>query len=59
MPAMLFRLNKIPQSSFMATFATSLLSIVDPNNNVDPSLGLELGLVRARVTELVEPVLVL
>ena len=41
---MLIRLNKIPQSSFMATFATSLFSILDPNNNFDPSLGLELGL---------------
>ena len=44
MPVMLIRLNKIPQTSFMATFATSLLSILDPNNNFDPSLGLELGL---------------
>ena len=41
---MLIRLNKIPQFSFMAAFATSLLSILDPNNNFDPSLGLELGL---------------
>ena len=44
MPAMLMRLNKIPQSSFMATFATSLLCILDHNNNLDRSLGLELGL---------------
>ena len=28
----------------MAAFATSLLSILDPNNNSDPRLGLELGL---------------
>ena len=41
MPAMLIRLNKIPQISFMAAFATSLLSILDPNTNSDPSLGLE------------------
>ena len=41
---MLIRLNKIPQISFMAAFATSLLSILDPNTNSDPSLGLELGL---------------
>ena len=34
----------MPQSSFMATFATSLPSILDPNNNSDPSLGFELGL---------------
>ena len=44
MPAMLIRLNKIPQISFMASYATSLLSILDPNNNFDPRLGLELGL---------------
>ena len=44
LPAMLIRLNKIPEISFMAAFATSLLSILDPNNNSDPSLGLELGL---------------
>ena len=43
MPAMLIRLNKIPRISFMAAVATSLLSILDPNNNSDPSLGLELG----------------
>ena len=62
MPAMLIRLNKIPQISFMVAFATLLLSILNLNNNSDPSLGLELGLgFRARVwvTELVEPVLVL
>ena len=44
MPAMLIRLNKIPQICIMAAFATSLLSTADPNNNSDPSLGLELGL---------------
>ena len=44
MPAMLIRLNKIPQISFMAAFATSLLSILDPNNNSNPSLGVELRL---------------
>ena len=44
MPAMLIGLNKIPQSSFMATFATSLLSISDLKKSFDPSLGLELGL---------------
>ena len=31
MPAMLIGLDKIPQFSFMAVFATSLLSILDPN----------------------------
>ena len=41
---MLIGLNKIPQNSFMATFAKSLLSILDPNTNSDPSLGLALGL---------------
>ena len=41
MLAMLIRLNKIPQISFMVAFATSLLSILDPNNN---SLGLGRGL---------------
>ena len=41
---MLIRLNKIPQIMFMAAFATSLPSILDPNTNCDPSLGLELGL---------------
>ena len=41
---MLIGLNKIPQVSFMGAFAESLLSILDPNNNSDPSLGLELGL---------------
>ena len=44
MPAMLIGLNKIPKILFMAGFATSLLSIVVPNNNSDPSLGSELGL---------------
>ena len=44
MLAMLIGLNKIPKISFMAAFATSLLSIVDPHTNFDPSLGLELGL---------------
>ena len=44
MPAMLIGLNKIPQISFMASYATSLLSIWDPNNISDPSLGLGLGL---------------
>ena len=44
MPAMLMRVNKILQTSFMAVFAASLLSISDPNNNFDRSLGLELGL---------------
>ena len=38
MPAMILRLNKI-----MAAFATSLLSILDPNTNSNPSLGVELG----------------
>ena len=41
---MLIRLNKIPQILFMVAFATLLLTILDPNNNSDPSLGLELGL---------------
>ena len=44
MQAMLIRLNKIPQISFMAAFATPELSILGPKNNSDPSLGLELGL---------------
>ena len=39
MPAMLIGLNKIPPISFMAAFATSLLSILDPNTHSDPSLG--------------------
>ena len=60
MPAMLIGLNKMPQISFMAAFATSLLSILDPNTHSDPSLGVRArARVRARVTELVEPVLVL
>ena len=54
MLAMLIGLIKIPKISFMAAFATSLLSIVDPHTNSDPSLGLEIGLglglgVRVRV----------
>ena len=44
LPTMLIGLNKIPQISFMAAFATSLLSILDPNTHADPSLGLGLGL---------------
>ena len=44
MLAMLIGLNKIPKFSFMAAFATSLPSIVDPHTNSDSSLGLELGL---------------
>ena len=44
MLAMLIGLNKIPKISFMAAFATSLLSIVHPHTNSYPSLGLELGL---------------
>ena len=44
MPTILIRLNKIPQISFMVAFATSLLSILDPNTNSNPSLGLQLGL---------------
>ena len=39
MPTMLIGLNKMPQISFMAAFATSLLSILDPNTHSDPSLG--------------------
>ena len=39
MPAMLIGLLKIPQISFMAAFATSLLSILDPNTHSNPSLG--------------------
>ena len=39
MPAMLIGLNKIPQISFMAAFATSLLSNLDPNTHSNPSLG--------------------
>ena len=39
MPAMLIGLNKIPQILFMAAFATSLLSILDPNTHSDRSLG--------------------
>ena len=56
---MLIRLHKIPQACFMVAFVTSFLSSLDPNNNCDPSLGFKLGLGRVRVTELVEPVLVL
>ena len=44
MPAILIRLNKTPKNLFMAAFATSLLSLLDPNNNSGPSVGLELGL---------------
>ena len=32
-------LNIIHQISFMAAFATSLLSILDPNTHSNPSLG--------------------
>ena len=39
MPAMLIGLNIIHQISFMAAFATSLLSILDPNTHSNPSLG--------------------
>ena len=38
-PAIMIGLNKIPQISFMAAFATSLLSILDPNTHCNPSLG--------------------
>ena len=44
MQAVLIRLNKIAQISVMAVFVTSLLSILDPNNIFDPSLGFRLGL---------------
>ena len=37
-------LNIIHQISFMAAFATPLLSILDPNTHSNPSLGWELGL---------------
>ena len=47
MPAMLIGLNKIPPISFMSAFATSLLSILDPNTHSDPSLGGGGGLVGA------------
>ena len=36
MPAMLIGLNIIHQISFMAAFATSLLSILDPNTHSNP-----------------------
>ena len=39
MPAMLIGLNKVSQISFMAAFATSLLSILDPNTHSEPSVG--------------------
>ena len=39
LPTMLIGLNKIPRISFMAAFATSCLSILDPNTHSDPSLG--------------------
>ena len=39
MPAMLIGLSKIPQILSMAAFATSLLSILDPNTHSNPSLG--------------------
>ena len=32
-------LHKIPQISFMVAFATSLLSILDPNTHSNPGLG--------------------
>ena len=44
MLAMLIGLNKTPQISVMAVFVTSSLSILDPNNISDPSLGFGLGL---------------
>ena len=44
MPAVLIGLDKTPEISFMATFATSLLSILDPNAHSDPSLGRDPGL---------------
>ena len=63
---MLIGLKKIPQISFMVAFATSLLSILDPNTHSNPSLGGDLGLALGLgsglglvFTELVEPVLVL
>ena len=40
---MLIRLNKIAQILIMAAFVTSFSSILDPNNNSDPSLGMLLG----------------
>ena len=36
---MFIGLNKRPHIWFMAAFATSLLSILDPNTHSDPSLG--------------------
>ena len=39
MPAMLIGLKTIPQILFMVAFATSLLSILDPNTHSNPSLG--------------------
>ena len=59
MLAILIRLNKFPPMSSLAAFATSLLSILDPNNNSDNSLRLELRLGLGLGSELVEPVLVL
>ena len=63
---MLIGLHKIPQISFMAAFATLLLSILDPgtHSNQMPRVrararGRARVRNRVRVTELVEPVLVL
>ena len=45
MPAMLIRLNKIPQITFMAAFATSLLSIEagsDPRGHLGVTWGVYL-----------------
>ena len=39
MPTILLGLNKIPQISFMAAFATSVLSVLDPNTHCNLSLG--------------------
>ena len=41
---MLIRPTKIPKFLSWLLFATSLLSILDPNSNFDPSLGLGLDL---------------
>ena len=60
MPTMLNGLNKIPPIWFMAACATLLLSVFDPKTHSEDYLRVRAkARVRARVTEVVEPVLVL
>ena len=42
MAALLIRLDKIPQISFIVAFAAPIISILNRNLNFDPSLRLQL-----------------